>query len=149
MKKLCAALVVVAVLGAVAAFAWFKAGPTQGVGVLPEQQAGLSQQPQRYSGPGRAQPATVQPPASAAQEARVAAAQQQLASREPQARLRERYSVQRARRVERFTRQMQQLEQDRESARKAGNTTDVAILDKLLARQLARIKQLQAASAQP
>ena len=147
-KELCAAGVAVAVLGAVAVLAWPGARPTPGVGILPEQQAGLPQQPQRSAGPRHAQPATVQPPVGAAPGASVAAARQRP-SVEQQVRLSERYSLRRTSRVEHYTRQAKRLEQARESARKAGDASEVSILDKRLSRKRARIKQLQAASAQP
>lgn len=146
MRKLCAALVVMAVVGAGALFAWPQA-PARAVAreavALVTPRAPAPSAPLRHpqSPPPAALPA---PRPVAAAQAERAASEQRGSYGRPPAPSSELQRKQRIRQTEYYSGRVVQLERLRDSARAAGKESEVAALESALGRARSRLQLLAA-----
>ena len=148
MRKLCAALVVMAVVGAGVLFAWPQAPSPAVAAEVPAPVAPLARAPAPPAPLRRAQPA----PPSALPAARPAAPMQAQSATpaqrssyvRPEAPLSELRRKQLARRTDYYSGRVVQLERLRDNARAAGKASDVAALENALGRARSQLKRLAA-----
>jgi hypothetical protein len=152
MRKLCAALVVMSLVGMGVLFAWPETVPTSFVSDASAWEPPRAQGTQGAPALRRTQPLATQvqpaqPPAAAPTATATAsvAASQETASVRPQTRPRKVRRVQRTRQAAQYSRQVARLEKAREKVQAAGNPTDIASVERALSRAHGRMARLPAA----